>query len=51
MSANDDLKDCRLLESLTAVGRLFQIFTVVGTNEYFQQFILQVGMINAAWLP
>ena len=27
MSANADLKDCRLLKSLTAIGRLFHIFT------------------------
>ena len=46
MSVNADLKDCRLLESLTAIGRLFHIFTVVGTKEYFQQFILQVGMFR-----
>ena len=49
MFAHDDLKDCRLLESLTDIGRLLQIFTVAGRNECFQQF-LQVRIINTAWL-
>ena len=46
MSANDDLKDCILLQSFTANGRVFHILTVVGTKEYFHQFILQVGMLK-----
>ena len=50
MSANDDLNDCRLFESLTAIGRLFHIFTVDSTKEYFQLLILQVGMLKTALL-
>ena len=49
-NSSDSLKACRVEDPPKAMSTLFHILTVIGTKEYFQELILQVGMLKTAWL-